>query len=165
MGYLDPEYVQTSQLTEKNDVYNFGVVLIKLLIGKRALSFDRPKKERSLTIYFLSFLKDNRLLKILEKHIAKEGKVEQMKEVANLAKRYLRLKGEDRPTMKEVATELEGLRKMEVLSWVNVDSNSKETKFLLSEKSDSYKYNASNKSTNVYDSVRDHVILDLDGGR
>jgi len=67
--------------------------------------------------------------------------------------------------MKEVATELEGLRKMELLSWVNVDSNSEETKFLLSEKSDSYKYNASNKSTNVYDSVRDHVILDLDGGR
>ena len=156
--------MQTSQLTEKNNVYNFGVVLIKLLIGKRALSFDRPKKERSLTIYFLSFLKDNRLLKILEKYIAKEGKVEQMKEVANLAKRYLRLKGEDRRTMNEVATELEGLRKMEVLSWVNV-SNSEETKFLLSEKSDSYKYNASNKSTNVYDSVRDHVILDLDGGR
>ena len=110
-------------------------------------------------------MKDNRLLEILEKDIAKEGKAEQLKEVANLAKRCLRLKGEDRPTMKEVAIELEGLRKVETHSWVNVDSNSEETKFLLGETLDFYKYNASNKSTNVYNSVRDHVIFDLDDGR
>ena len=165
LGYLDPEYMQTSQLTEKSDVYSFGVVLVKLLTGEKALSFDKPEEERSLAIRFLSFLKDNRLLEILEKHIAKEGKAEQLKEVANLAKRCLRLKGEDRPTMKEVAIELEGLRKMEMHSWVNVDSNSEETKFLLGETSDSYKYNASIKSTNGYDSVRDHVIFDLDDGR
>ena len=165
LGYLDPEYMQTSQLTEKSDVYSFGVVLVELLTGKKALSFDRPEEERSLAIYFISFLKDNKLFEILEKHIAKEGKAEHLREVANLAKRCLSLKGEDRPTMKEVATELEGLRKVEMHSWVNVDSNSEETQFLLGETSDSYKYSASSKSTNVYDSVRDHVIFDLDDGR
>ncbi|XP_030941582.1 putative wall-associated receptor kinase-like 16 [Quercus lobata] len=144
LGYLDPEYMQTSQLTEKSDVYSFGLVLIELLTGEKAISFDKPEEERSLAICFLSFLKDNRLFEILEKHIAKEGKAEQLMEVANLAKRCLRLKGEDRPTMKEVAIELEGLRKMEMHSWVDVDSNSEETKFLLGETSDSYKYNASN---------------------
>ena len=165
LGYLDLEYMQTSQLTEKSDVYSFGVVLVELLTGKKTLSFDRPENERSLGISFISFLKDNRLFEILEKHIAKEGNAEQLKEVANLAKRCLRLKGEDRPTMKEVATELEGLRKVEMHLCVNVDSNSEETKFLLGETSDSYKYNANNKSTNVYDSVREHVIFDLDDGR
>ncbi|KAL0009211.1 hypothetical protein SO802_010713 [Lithocarpus litseifolius] len=165
LGYLDPEYMQTSQLTEKSDVYSFGVVLVELLTGKKALSFDRSEEERSLAIYFISTLKDNRLFEILEKHIVKEGKAEQLKEVSNLSKRCLRLKGEDRPSMKEVATELEGLRKMEMHTWVNVDSNSEETKFLLGETSDSYKYNACNKSTNVYDSVGDHVIFDLDDGR
>ena len=41
------------------------------------------------------------------------------------------MKGEDRPTMKEVATKLEGLKMTEMHLWVNVDSNSEETKFFV----------------------------------
>ena len=127
LRYLDPEYMQTSQLTEKSDVYSFGVILVELLTVEKALSFDRPEMERNLASYFLSFFKDNRLFEVLEKHIASEGNVEQLKEVANLASRCLRLKGEDRPTMREVTSELEGLRNIKKNSWVDGDSNSEET--------------------------------------
>ncbi|KAK4594446.1 hypothetical protein RGQ29_018218 [Quercus rubra] len=154
LGYLDPEYMQTSQLTEKSDVYSFGVVLVELLTGKKALSFDRPEEERSLATYFLSFSKDNRLFEVLEKHIANEENVEQLKEATNLAKMCLRLKGEDRPTMKEVATKLEDLRKMEKHSRGNVDSNSEETKFLHTKTSDSHNYDVDNQAS-----------LDFDDGR
>ena len=102
---------------------------------------------------------------VLEKHIATEGNVEQLKEVANLVKKCLRLKREDRPTMKEVATELEGLRKMEKHSWINVNSNSEETEHLLATTSDSSNYDVRNKSTEVYDSMKDHVMLAFDDGR
>nr|POE55780.1 wall-associated receptor kinase 5 [Quercus suber] len=61
IGYLDPEYLHTSQLTEKSDVYSFGVVLVELLTGRKALSFDKPEMERSLVTYFLLSLKENRL--------------------------------------------------------------------------------------------------------
>ncbi|KAF8017709.1 hypothetical protein BT93_H2797 [Corymbia citriodora subsp. variegata] len=111
-GYLDPEYLHTSQLTEKSDVYSFGVVLVELLTRKKALSFDRLEEERSLAMYFLSSLGNDKLFQIVEDIIANEGINEQVREVTNLAKRCLTIKGEERPTMKEVAIELEGLRAM-----------------------------------------------------
>jgi serine/threonine protein kinase len=113
LGYLDPEYFQSSQLTEKSDVYSFGVLLAELLTGKKALSFDRSEEERNLAMHFVLSVKDNRLFEILDRRVVYEGNAEQLMEVAMLVKRCLRLKGEERPTMKEVAIELEGLKVVE----------------------------------------------------
>ncbi|KAF8395020.1 hypothetical protein HHK36_018959 [Tetracentron sinense] len=38
IGYLDPEYYISEQLTEKSDVYGFGVILLELLSGQEAIS-------------------------------------------------------------------------------------------------------------------------------
>ncbi|XP_060672729.1 wall-associated receptor kinase 1-like [Ziziphus jujuba] len=111
IGYLDPEYLHTNQLTEKSDVYSFGVVLVELLTGQKALSYDRSEKERSLSMYFFNALKDGRLFDVVESHIVNEGNREQIKEMAELAKGCLNLRGDDRPTMKEVAMGLERIRK------------------------------------------------------
>ncbi|KAK3428181.1 hypothetical protein EUGRSUZ_F04287 [Eucalyptus grandis] len=166
LGYLDPEYLHTSQLTEKSDVYSFGVVIVELLTGKKALSFDRPEEERSLAMYFLSALKEDRLFQIVEELIAHEGN-EQVKRVADLAKRCLKLKGEERPTMKEVASELDGIRAMANHPWVNIDLNSEETVHLLGEMTDSIVYADSSKTTNTgyTDSMKNHVMPPVNSGR
>ncbi|XP_049406308.1 wall-associated receptor kinase 5-like [Solanum stenotomum] len=111
LGYLDPEYLQTSQLTEKSDVYSFGVVLVELLTGRKALCFQRPEEERSLAQYFISSVEKGHLFDILDDNIVcDEGNAGQLKNVAVIAQRCLNVKGDDRPTMKEVAAELEGIR-------------------------------------------------------
>ncbi|KAB1226394.1 Wall-associated receptor kinase 2 [Morella rubra] len=131
LGYLDPEYLQTNQLTEKSDVYSFGVVLVELLTGKNVLSSIRPEEERSLAAHFLSFLKKHRLFEILENHIVAEGNEEQIKEFVEIATSCLEVKGEERPTMKEVAIRLDGLRKRKKHPWVNVQSHAVVTENLL----------------------------------
>lgn len=166
LGYLDPEYLHTSQLTDKSDVYSFGVVLLELLSGEKALSFERPEGKRNLAIYFLHALKEDRLVNVVEDCIANEGNFKQLQEVANIAKRCLRVKGEERPAMKEVAMELEGLRMMAKHPWINDASNSEETRHLLAEPSmDVVHYEDITSSGAGYDSMRNQVVLPVRNGR
>ncbi|RWR78973.1 putative wall-associated receptor kinase-like protein 16 [Cinnamomum micranthum f. kanehirae] len=118
LGYLDPEYFQTGQLTEKSDVYSFGVVLVELLTGEKPICKNRSQEERSLSMYFVTSMKENRLFQILERRIVDEGDVDQLVAVAELAERCLRVKGEERPSMKKVAMDLEGLRRSVEHPWI-----------------------------------------------
>ncbi|KAL7265581.1 hypothetical protein ACSBR1_003374 [Camellia fascicularis] len=144
LGYLDPEYFHTSQLTEKSDVYSFGVVLAELMTGKKPLCPERPQEERNLATYFILSMKENRLFQILEPRVVREGTLEQLQTVAELVKRCLKLRSEERPTMKEVAMQLEGLRKFTKHPWVHQRgqeesvSCQEESVSLMSETSDLY---------------------------
>ncbi|KAL7241754.1 hypothetical protein ACSBR1_014360 [Camellia fascicularis] len=108
-GYLDPEYFQSSQFTEKSVVYSFGMVLVELLTGQKAISATRTEEGRSLATYFILTMKENRFFDILGARVVKEGGKEGILTVANLAKRCLNLSGTKRPTLKEVVMELEGI--------------------------------------------------------
>ncbi|PRQ27593.1 putative protein kinase RLK-Pelle-WAK family [Rosa chinensis] len=168
LGYLDPEYFQTSQLTDKSDVYSFGVVLVELLTGKKALSFDRQEEDRNLAMYFLSALKENRLVQVVDECVLNGANDKQLKEVSNLAKRCLKVKGEERPTMMEVASELEGLRRMAMHHpWVNNDeSNAQENESLLGEISlETFSHGGGGDTSSGYDTMRNHIILPVNDGR
>ncbi|KAJ4801521.1 Wall-associated kinase family protein [Rhynchospora pubera] len=106
-GYLDPEYYYTGRLTEKSDVYSFGVILAELLTRKKAYSSSTPSENGNLIAQFLKVVAENRLFDIIDSQILEEGPVEQLEEVAMLIERCLRMKGEERPGMKEVEVRLE----------------------------------------------------------
>ncbi|KAL0415198.1 UNVERIFIED_CONTAM: Wall-associated receptor kinase-like 8 [Sesamum latifolium] len=110
-GYLDPEYFQSSQFTEKSDVYSFGVVLAELLTGQRPVSGYGTGDERSLATRFLEAMEGNSVGEILDTQVLKQGEeLDEVVAVARLAQRCLSLNGKKRPTMREVAIELEIVR-------------------------------------------------------
>ncbi|GMP71092.1 hypothetical protein CsSME_00029640 [Camellia sinensis var. sinensis] len=109
-GYLDPEHFQSSQFTDKSDVYSFGVVIVELLTGQNPISSTKSEESRSLVTHFMESMEENCLLEILDPRIVKNGQTKEMIVVAYLAKRCLNLNGKKRPTMKDIAVELEGIR-------------------------------------------------------
>ncbi|XP_048328489.2 wall-associated receptor kinase-like 1 [Ziziphus jujuba] len=111
-GYLDPEYFQSSQFTDKSDVYSFGVVLAELLTGRKPV-FMQAEEGGSLAASFILSMEENCLFDIVDAPILKEatGEKEAIMAVAKLAKRCLDLSGRKRPSMKEVAMELERIQK------------------------------------------------------
>ncbi|XP_066343737.1 wall-associated receptor kinase 17-like isoform X2 [Miscanthus floridulus] len=111
IGYLDPEYFQTSQLTEKSDVYSFGVVLAELLTRQKPISAARPEESCNLAMHLVVLFNERRLLQEIEPHILAEAGEDQCYAVAELSVRCLNVKGEERPAMVVVASVLHGLRR------------------------------------------------------
>ncbi|XP_042067944.1 wall-associated receptor kinase-like 1 [Salvia splendens] len=121
-GYLDPEYFQSSKFTEKSDVYSFGVVLAELLTGQRPISLDKTEEEKGLAARFLACMEGKCVDTILDPQVRENGREEEVILVVEVAHRCLNLKGRMRPTMQEVATELESLKICGMSSGVNVKS-------------------------------------------
>ncbi|KAJ8461165.1 hypothetical protein OPV22_034091 [Ensete ventricosum] len=89
----------------------FGVVLLELITGKKAIYADDAWEKRSLTTSFLVMMKEQRLRDILDDRMVGEGGEQLLGEVAVIAKECLSVKGEERPSMKEVAERLHSLRR------------------------------------------------------
>lgn len=112
-GYLDPEYFRSGQFTDKSDVYSFGVVLVELLTGQKPIILTGSKEATSLAAYFILSMEENRLYDFLDDQVLKVGQKEEIMTIATLATRCLNLNGKRRPTMKEVAMELERIQALQ----------------------------------------------------
>ncbi|KAG4975177.1 hypothetical protein JHK87_031998 [Glycine soja] len=110
LGYLDPEYYRNYQLTDKSDVYSFGVVLLELLTAQKAIDFNRAADDVNLAIYVHQMVAEEKLMDVIDpvlKNGATTIELETMKAVAFLALGCLEEKRQNRPSMKEVAEEIE----------------------------------------------------------
>ncbi|CAI9094881.1 OLC1v1030705C2 [Oldenlandia corymbosa var. corymbosa] len=112
-GYAAPEYVSTGHLTTKSDIYSFGVVLLELLTGRRAMDKTRAKTEQSLVDWAKPYLSSSRRLRcIIDPRLSGQYSVKGAKEMAHLALQCVSMNPRDRPKMPSIIETLESLQNL-----------------------------------------------------
>ncbi|KAM6568709.1 hypothetical protein CsatB_016694 [Cannabis sativa] len=119
LGYLDPEYYRNYQLTDKSDVYSYGVVLLELLTSQNAIDFSRDQDDVNLAIYVKQRANNNGdgVIEIMDHRLLEtepSSSATSADDVLNSVKLFLKLalsclgeKKEDRPAMRDVVQVLQ----------------------------------------------------------
>ncbi|KAL1562279.1 non-specific serine/threonine protein kinase [Salvia divinorum] len=105
IGYIDPEYARTNRLTEKSDVYSYGIVLLELLTGWKAVD-----NESNLHQLILGKAASNSVMETVDPEITETcSDLGDIKKVFQLALLCTKRQPSDRPTMHEVVRVLGSL--------------------------------------------------------
>lgn len=100
----------SGHLTARSDVYGFGVVLLEMLIGRRAMDKSRPSREHNLVEWARPLLNHSKkLTRILDPRIEGQYSGRILMKVANLAYQCLSQNPKGRPVMSQVIEILEPL--------------------------------------------------------
>ncbi|RLN16652.1 hypothetical protein C2845_PM02G30200 [Panicum miliaceum] len=110
-GYAAPEYLATGHLTAKSDVYSYGVVLLELLSGQRALDKNRPPGQHNLVEWARPYITNKRrVIHVLDSRLGSQYSLPAAQKTAALALQCLSMDARCRPGMDQVVTVLEGLQ-------------------------------------------------------
>uniref|UniRef100_A0A804RHC1 non-specific serine/threonine protein kinase n=1 Tax=Zea mays TaxID=4577 RepID=A0A804RHC1_MAIZE len=114
-GYAAPEYVATGHLYVKSDVYGFGVVLLEMLTGLRALDTARPAQQHNLVEWAKPYLADRRKLpRLVDPRLEGQYPSKAALQAAQLTLRCLEGDPRSRPSMAEVVLAIEAMEQLRV---------------------------------------------------
>ncbi|XP_021758320.1 wall-associated receptor kinase-like 14 [Chenopodium quinoa] len=122
-GYVDPQYHQNYHLSDKSDVYSFGVVLVEIITAMKVVDFSRPHTEINLAALAVDRIGKGRIDEIIDPYLELHRDawtLASVHKVAELAFRCLAYHRDMRPTMMEVAHELEQIRQS---GWASMEEN------------------------------------------
>ncbi|KAF7154241.1 hypothetical protein RHSIM_Rhsim01G0060300 [Rhododendron simsii] len=110
VGYLDPEYMRTYQLTPKSDVYSFGVVLLEILTGRRPVELKKPADERVTLRWAFKKYDEGNVREIVDPLMQEVVDEDILMKMFELAFQCAAPTRSDRPDMKAVGEQLWAVR-------------------------------------------------------
>ncbi|RCV45817.1 hypothetical protein SETIT_9G483900v2 [Setaria italica] len=113
-GYVDPQYHQNFHLSDRSDVYSFGVVLVEIITAMKAVDLNRPPSEVNLAQLAVDRIGRGRVDDIVDPYLDPHRDawtLSSIHKVAELAFRCLAFHSEMRPSMAEVADELDQVQR------------------------------------------------------
>ncbi|KAI3446981.1 hypothetical protein Pfo_003646 [Paulownia fortunei] len=111
-GYLAPEYASSGKLTDKSDVFSFGVMLLELITGRRPVDTDQSFMDDSLVDWarplLTRALEDGNFDALIDQRLQNDHNHNEMARMVACAAACVRHSARRRPRMSQVVRALEG---------------------------------------------------------
>ncbi|KAI3960601.1 hypothetical protein MKX01_003775 [Papaver californicum] len=120
-GYLAPEYFMYGKVTEKIDVYSFGVLLLELLSGRKPISDKTPKGQESLVMWAKPMLESGNIVGVMDPDLIGNFDEAQMQRMVLAVTLCITKAARLRPEMSQVVKLLKG--EIDVEEWSNSHGN------------------------------------------
>ncbi|XWS55093.1 hypothetical protein CRYUN_Cryun10bG0145800 [Craigia yunnanensis] len=124
-GYLAPEYFMYGKVSDKIDVYAFGVILLELLSGKRPISFENPKGQQSLVMWAKPIIESGDVKGLLDPNLNGNINETQMHRMVLATILCITRSARLRPKMSEILELLRGEKAIE--KWAETQNENTES--------------------------------------
>ncbi|XP_038874489.1 protein NSP-INTERACTING KINASE 2-like isoform X2 [Benincasa hispida] len=109
VGHIAPEYLSTGQSSEKTDVFGFGILLLELISGQRALEFGKAANQKGAILDWVKKIHQEKKLEMLvDKDLKSNYDLIELEEIVRVALLCIQYLPSHRPKMSEVVRMLEG---------------------------------------------------------
>ncbi|KAL0918506.1 hypothetical protein M5K25_010515 [Dendrobium thyrsiflorum] len=109
VGHIAPEYLSTGQSSEKTDVFGFGILLLELITGQKAIEFGRAATQKGLMLHWVKKLQQEKILSMMvDKDLKNNYDKVELEEMVQVALLCTQSQPAHRPKMSEVVRMLEG---------------------------------------------------------
>lgn len=110
MGHIAPEYLSTGKSSERTDVFGYGIMLLELVTGQRAIDFSRLEEEDDVLLldHVKKLQREKNLDAVVDRNLHKNYNVQEVEIMIQVALLCTQPSPEDRPSMSEVVRMLEG---------------------------------------------------------
>ncbi|EYU43325.1 hypothetical protein MIMGU_mgv1a005067mg [Erythranthe guttata] len=110
VGHIAPEYLSTGQSSEKTDVFGFGILLLELITGQKALDAANGQVQKGMILDWVRNLHgEKRLDELVDKNLKGCFNSDELEKAVELAIRCTQSSPDLRPRMSEALKILEGI--------------------------------------------------------
>ncbi|KAG8046139.1 hypothetical protein GUJ93_ZPchr0008g11498 [Zizania palustris] len=121
-GYLAPEYASSGKVTERSDVFSFGVVLLELVTGRKPVDASKPMGDESLVEWARPLLaqavETGNVGELVDPRLDKNFNEAEMFHMIEAAAACIRHSASRRPRMSQVVRVLDSLADMDLTNGV-----------------------------------------------
>ncbi|CAK9236041.1 unnamed protein product [Sphagnum troendelagicum] len=108
MGYVAPEYASRGQLSEKVDVFSFGVLVLEIVSGRKNIEPNLNEDQAYLLEWVWKLYEEAKLLEIVDPKVSTHNHEKDITHVINIGLLCVQTTASKRPSMARIVAMLQG---------------------------------------------------------